>query len=142
MSTPQKDISEEFKYKFDLKDLSITAGSAVCTYWLIDKFISEMFPEDYQQFLTIGLTGAASITIIGPIIENMINGKNLMTDVDFDKDMLIDMAITLPTTYGLYYMINRLFPELSETTIKRYISIIGSVIGSDMLLPYIRKLFF
>ena len=141
MSTT-KEVSEEFRYKFDLKDLSITAGSAVATYWMIDKFISEMFPEDYMQFLSIGLVGSASITLIGPIVENMINGKNLMDGIDFDKDMLIDACITLPTSYGLFYMINNLFPQMDETVIKRYITIICSVIGSDMLLPYIRKLFF
>ena len=101
-----------------------------------------MFPQDYQQFLTIGLTGAASITIIAPIIDNLINGRNLMDGISFNKDMLIDAAITLPTTFGIHYVIMKLFPEMDETIVKRYITIICSVIGSDMLLPYIRKLFF
>ena len=137
-----KEVSQEFKYKFDLKDLTITAGSAVASYWIIDKFLYEMFPDDYKQFLAIGLVGASSITILGPIVENMIAGKNLMDGIDFDKDMLIDAAITLPTTYGLYYLIMKLFPEMTESTIRRYAGLIGSVIGSDMLLPYIRRIFF
>lgn len=135
-----KQIDNSPKFAFDLKDLTITAGSSVAMYWVIDSFLKQMFPSAYRDFFVVGLVGAGSITLLAPILSNLIDGKNLMDGVHFDKNMLIDVGLTGATTIGLEYVILTFFPQLNRTTVQRYVSLIISSIGSKMLLPYLKTL--
>jgi len=120
-------------------DLIIDAGSGVAMYWIIDKYLRRSFPVEYSDFLTVGLAGGVGLSVLSPILTNLMAGKNLLDGITIDKEMLIDMAIAIPTAGGLFYLIKMVFPSVKTDIIRRYVGVIGSIIGTTMIQPTIRK---
>lgn len=121
-----------FTSSIDLKGITIKATSGVAMFWLINKFLES--DDGYMQYLKVGLVGASGLTIMAPIIQNVLDGKDLLSGVKLDKDMLKMFVVDGALTAGLYYAIKMLINvDGSENIIKKYAVIVASVIGTDML---------
>jgi len=136
--TDTSSTTNDPKFKFDFKDISITAGSSIALYWLFDNYVKENFPYDYREFLTIGLVGGSSITILAPIIDNLINNRDILTGINFDKNLFINLGTNVGLS-GILFIVLKQFIDVEESMLSKYVSMIVSVVGSKMIAPYVIK---
>lgn len=124
------------KSSIDLKDLTIKSASGVALYWVIDKVLTS--DANYMEYVKVGLTGAVGLGVVAPILQNMIDGKDLMAGVTFTslawKGMLVDGALSA----GIYYALKLILEDkINDDLLYKYVAIVCSVIGADMLDPWI-----
>jgi len=129
------------KSAINLSDLTIKASSGVAIYWMIDKFMSN--DSGYQLYLKVGLVGASGLTVLAPIFNNMMSGKNLLEGIIFDKAILKNMLTYGSITAGLFAAIKYVFnDQIEDSMLYKYLAVVTSIIGSDMLSDVIVKKLF
>jgi hypothetical protein len=131
-------------YLSSKQSILIPTLSGVGLYWVLSRkmiqWTQNVINASSEDTLFISLiSGGINITIISPILENFIQGRNLMDGITFDKNMLIDVSITSATTYGLMYLLSMLFTNISRSQLWFYASLCASIIGSYILKPIIRS---
>lgn len=130
----------DVKAAIDLKDITIKSISGISLYWLITKTLS--LRSDYADYLNVGLAGAGGLTIVAPILQNLIDGKDLMTGITFDTLMLKNALIDGGMSMAVYLALRFAFGNKLDTSVlNRYVGVICSVIGGDMIRPFILSKF-
>ena len=130
-------MQEQSKSSIDIKQIAIQSGSSIAVFWLIDKML-QSDNGSYTELLKIGLVGAAGLTVVTPIINNLLNGVSIFNGIIFDKALLYRMLVTGGLSAVLYYIFRYLFSErIDESTMNKYIAVIVSVLGASALEPWL-----
>lgn len=129
-------MASDTKSAIDLKDITIKSISGVSLYWLITKTLS--LRSDYADYLNVGLAGAGGLTIVAPILQNLLDGRDLMAGLSFDSTMLKNALVDGGMSMAVYLALRFAFgSKLDVSLLNRYVGVICSVIGGDMIRPYI-----
>lgn len=128
------------KSAIDLKDITIKASSAIALYWVIDRTLTS--DENYMEYLRVGLVGAAGLTVIAPLLDNMLNGKDIMNGINFNMNMVKQMLIDGGISAVIYFALKTIFADqINDSLLYKYVAVIASVIGADMFMPSLMKQF-
>jgi hypothetical protein len=123
-----------------LEDLAITSGSTIATFYLIENFIKSAFPENYKEMLSVGLSAASAMTLLAPMISNIHKGISITDGITFDSALIKKMVIAGGISALIFYIIKRAFPTMMDTSVKRYVSAVLSVLSTQMILPKLQSL--
>ena len=124
------------KSSIDMKDISIKSASGVAIFWVLDKVLKSR--DNYMEYVQVALAGATGLTIIAPILNNLINGATTFSSLTFDAAFLKNILIEGGITGVLYYILKMFFGDkISDSLMYRYIAVIVSIIGADVLTPFL-----
>lgn len=127
------------KSAIDMKDLTIKSASGIALYWVINKMLQS--ETGYNEYLKVGLAGAGGLTLVAPILQNMIDGKNLLDGITVDTTLFKEMAIDGVITTAIYWALKTVMGGTVDIVIYRYVSVIASIIGADMVKPLVMAKF-
>ena len=123
----------------DPKDVIIKGTAGVAVFYLVNKFIVS---EEYgwSEVIRAGLSSSVGLSVVAPIIDNILNNRDMTTGLNVDKNMFKNMVVQAGIGGGLYYILRMLFgTQVASEPLYKYASLIISVIGSDMISPLVLK---
>lgn len=131
------DTQPSSKPAINLKDITIKSASGVALYWLVDKTLRGS--ADYWEYVNVGIAGGAGLLIVAPMLQNMMDGKDLLNGISFNGAMIKHVAVDGALSAGIYWALKTLIfgYTLDDSLLYKYVAVICSIIGADMVAPMV-----